>query len=135
MRVLTFIITQQFDPAVRLPIMESGRYLPGTLALGRNPATQMGTGRTIFDALFLSAWRGVGQLGEVKPIVYYAVGLTMMQSQSKNSPSGFFFFHCFALLFFLVFLPLNSPQASVSKWGVYPLKLKHVVTFSGFYSL
>lgn len=104
MRVLTFIITQQFDPAAHLPIMESGRYLPGTLALGRNPATQMGTGRTIFDALFLSAWRGVGQLGEVKPIVYYAVGLTMMQSQSENSPSVFFFFfRCFALLFF--FLP------------------------------
>ena len=102
MRVLTFIITQQSDPAVRLPIMESGRYLPGTLTLGRNPATQMGTGRTIFDALFLSAWRGVGQLGEVKPIAYYAVGLTMMQSQAENSPSVFFFFFffvCFAFFF------------------------------------
>lgn len=111
MRVLTFIITQQFDPAVRLPIMESGRYLPGTLALGRNPATQMGTGRTIFDALFLSAWRGVGQLGEVKPIVYYAVGLTMMQSQSKNSPSGFFFFSLFCFAFFFCFFTLKFPSS------------------------
>ena len=109
MRVLTFIITQQSDPAVRLPIMESGRYLPGTLTLGRNPATQMGTGRTIFDALFLSAWRGVGQLGEVKPIAYYAVGLTMMQSQAENSPSVFFFF--FFLFVLLFFFPLKFPSS------------------------